>query len=134
MTSGNIDSIIRRILVTAALLGIALPLADGLKRLRKTTRPAPIDSRYSTIAAAIPDEPTLGYISDLRDRGAGITLFLQAQYALAPHVLLEGGSHRFTIANLQDPTKLAALCAENDLTPVMVDRAGVALLRRKAAP
>jgi hypothetical protein len=126
-------SIIRCILITAAMLGVALPLADGLKRLRKTTKPAAIDSRYSTIRSAIPEETTLGYFSDLPDRGPGLGMFLQAQYALAPHSLLEGGSHRYSIGNLQDPTKLDAICAENGLTPVKVDPAGVALLCKEGA-
>jgi hypothetical protein len=128
------DSIIRLLFLVTAMLGVALPLADAVKRVGKTATAAPIDARYSAVASALPPQATLGYVSDLPDRGPGLGLFLQAQYALAPRILLEGDSHRLTLANLQDPAKLAAVCAANGLAPVKVDPDGVALLEKKGAP
>ena len=121
-------------LVFAALLGIALPLADGLLHVLKNAVPARIDPRYASIRAAVPDETTLGYVTDFGDQGPTGEYFWKAQYGLAPHLLVEGESHRLILANLQHPGKLGSLCQRMGLTPVKVDRAGVALLRPEGEP
>jgi hypothetical protein len=73
----------------------------------------------------------IGYVSDRSGDEAG---FWKAQYALAPHLLVQGGTHALSVANLQHAGNLRAICRENGLAPVKVDRAGVALLRPAGEP
>lgn len=111
-----------------SITGFFSPIVSAVRHL-KDPKPQTIDSRYAAILSVLPDDPVLGYLSDLSDRGKGNEFFFHAQYALAPHVLIEDPHPRFTIANLSDPKQLARICRDHQLVPVMIDPNGVVLLR-----
>ncbi len=93
-----------------------------------------IDPAYAEIRRDLPDQPRLGYLSDvspsfaLQDR-----YWLQASYALVPHRLeRELSKLTWVVARLEDPAQLAPLAARYHLEVVARYQEGhLALLRRK---
>jgi len=93
-----------------------------------------IDPTYAGIRRDLPDQPRLGYLSDvspsfaLQDR-----YWLQASYALVPHHLeRELSMLTWVVARLEDPAQLAPLAARYHLEVVARYQEGhLALLRRK---
>jgi len=130
---GNLDTIIRRLLIAAALLGVALPLVAALFRLRKIPATPRIDARYAAARAAVADAPTVGYVSDIAEDGPTSGGLWRTQYGLAPHLLVDGKSPPLIVANLQHARDLKPLCRREGLTPVMVDGT-VAVLRAAGEP
>jgi hypothetical protein len=93
-----------------------------------------IDPLYAEIRRDLPDQPRLGYLSDvspsfaLQDR-----YWLQTSYALVPHRLeREPSTLTWVVARLEDPAQLAPLAVRYRLQVVARYHQGhLALLRRK---
>jgi hypothetical protein len=99
-----------------------------------------IDPRFAAVKALLPPAGEIGYVSDERvgtgQPGSEVDLpgskrFDQAQYALAPLVLLyEDQRAALVIADLRDPARLPEVARERRLVVVAQPAPGVALLRR----
>ena len=98
-----------------------------------------IDPRYAPAKALLPSTGEIGYVSDepvavrpqsVETTAVGTRLFEQAQYALAPLVLrYDDDRAPFVLANLVDPSRLAAIARERRLVVVAEPFPGTAVLR-----
>ena len=87
--------------------------------------------RYEGLRAALPPDAVIGYISDLRPEDARSTLlFLGAQYALAPRIVVDDDRHEWVLGNFSVPADFAALGANRGLRLVRDFGNGVILYRR----
>ena len=87
--------------------------------------------RYAQLPAAVPPGEVVGYISDLpwEDRRSTV-LFLGAQYALAPRILVDDDHQKWVLGNFSAPADFGALGAAQHLVMVRDFGNGVILYRR----
>ena len=137
-----------------AALGVAFLAAVGLMReawfhlvsepiwnLPSTIREPRAEERYRAVRAALPSEGRVGYVSDepvnvrpgvlAADRW-GTWLYQEAQYALAPLVLVVGDTGtEVVLANVKDARRLEEIARAHGLRVAQRFEGGsVALLRR----
>jgi hypothetical protein len=115
-------------------------VSEPVWTLPSVTREPRPEERYGPVRAALPPAGRVGYLSDLpvatspTARAAddyGTWLYQQAQYALAPVVLVHGESRTdVVLANVKDPEHVDALAHTYGLRVVERFQGGaVALLR-----
>jgi hypothetical protein len=134
----------RRWLACVLLAGLAVAgavcLAWQVGRAELFATPTLIDARYRDFLRLLPDESPFGYLSDIpRDRGDGdyhfYTVYYQAQYALAPHLVVDRTDYRYVIADLTEPSALPDICSRYGLEPVFANSRGdVVLLKHVGEP
>jgi hypothetical protein len=116
-------------------------VSEPVWTLRSAIREPRPEDRYRLVRAALPGAGRVGYLSDLpvaATPGArtadeyGTWLYEQAQYALAPIVLVHGESRTdVVLANVKDPERVDDLANAHGLRVVERFQGGaVALLRR----
>jgi len=88
-----------------------------------------IDDRFAGIEGRLPPDETIGFLTDTSGEEVGRRYF-HALYALAPHLILEGASARYVLADLAEPMQMTALCERWRLHVVVRGAPGVALLER----
>jgi hypothetical protein len=88
-------------------------------------------ARYEGLRTALPQDAVIGYTSDLRPEDTRSTLlFLGAQYALAPRIVVDDDRHEWVLGNFSVPADFAALGAPRGLHVVRDFGNGVILYRR----
>jgi hypothetical protein len=124
----NLRVIIGLIFVLAAI-GPAREIVRNARDLRHDGVPTARGARYSELAAYLPMDARLGYVSDLdaTDEKARDT-FYDAVYALPPRIVHWGIDEPLVIADLSDPSKLPAICGGNHLRVVRMFGPDLALL------
>jgi len=93
-------------------------------------------NRYSALFEKLPHDQTIGYITDLDDATQKATVFLGAQYALAPRLLVaaqQGQPREWAIGNFHKQQDFAAFGARYGYEMVEHIANGVVLYRRRAA-
>lgn len=91
-------------------------------------------ARFSPLAARLPRAEVLGYLSDLPPGDRAHLAFLQAQYALAPRLLVPlpaGEAPQRAVGNFSNPLEASKLAAAHGYQVEEDLGAGVALLKRK---
>jgi len=105
------------------------------------TQPDPYGSsaaqdRFAPAQAQLPKDAALGYISDLPlDKKAGVTAFLAAQYAVAPHALVlvdSSAATEWAVGNFALPGDYAAAAARLGYSVVADLGRGVLVFRRSS--
>jgi hypothetical protein len=87
--------------------------------------------RYEGLPPAVPPDAVIGYLSDLPVEDSRSTvLFLGAQYALAPRILVDDDRRAWVLGNFAAPADFGALGAAHHLTMVRDFGNGVVLYRR----
>jgi hypothetical protein len=143
-----------RVPLRGAALAVGLLAAVGLLReaffhlvsepiwtLPAVIREPRAEERYRAVRAALPREGRVGYLSDepvnvrpgvLAPDRWGTWLYQEAQYALAPVVLVVGDTGTdVVLANLKDPGRLDEVARTHRLRVAETfERGSVALLRR----
>ncbi|MGA2584408.1 MAG: hypothetical protein ABSG31_14115 [Tepidisphaeraceae bacterium] len=112
-----------------AAIGPAREIVRNARDLRHDGVPAELGARYAALAAYLPMDARLGYVSDLdaTDQKAR-DAFYSAAYALPPRIVHWGTDEPLVIADLFDASKLPAICGENHLRVVRMFGPGLALL------
>ena len=88
-------------------------------------------ARYAQLPAAVAPGEVVGYISDLPAADSRSTvLFLGAQYALAPRILVDDDHQKWVLGNFSAPADFGALGATQHLVMVRDFSNGVILYRR----
>jgi hypothetical protein len=89
-------------------------------------------TRLGGLAAAVPENATLGYLTDAA-AGSVIetSMFLAAQYVLAPRLLEKGNTHEWVLGNFTRPGDFAGLGQRNGLRLRQDFGNGVVLYRRE---
>jgi hypothetical protein len=93
-------------------------------------------SRYAPLFDKLPREQAIGYFTDLEDPTQKATVFLGAQYALAPRLLVtkqDGQPREWAIGNFHKQQDFAAIGAKYGYEMVEHAGNGVVLYRRRAA-
>jgi hypothetical protein len=57
--------------------------------------------RFEPVLSVVPAGAELGYLTDVPARGAGLALFLTAQYALAPRLLERSPAHEWVLGDFR---------------------------------
>lgn len=87
--------------------------------------------RLDTLRAAVPEDATLGYVTDAAPGSVmDLTLFNAARYALAPRMLVPGTSHDRVLGNFTRPTDYGAFGAQRGLQVETDFGNGVVLFRK----
>lgn len=88
-------------------------------------------ARYEELKAAVPRDAVMGYVSDLppEDRRSTV-LFLGAQYALAPRIVVDDDRREWVLGNFAAPADFAAVGAARRLRMIRDFGNGVVLYRR----
>ena len=102
------------------LAGLSLVGAGQVARSAARDLVAPvsrIDDRYREILSSVPQDATLGYLSDLaRDTPDGDYRFYeryyQAQYACAPRLLIDSAELPIVLVDVSEPSSVDALAAQ----------------------
>jgi len=116
-------------------------VAEPIQKLPQRMREPRAEMRYLAVRAALPPAGRVGYLTDLPVTTApdrpqpdelGTWLYEQAQYALAPLVLVVGETRtEAVLANVVDPAQIDALAAAQGLRVAERFEGGrVAVLRR----
>jgi hypothetical protein len=145
-TTGSWQRVVAPAVAVLALVGIAREAWFHFVSEPAWTLPAKVraprpEERYRAVRAALPPAGRVGYLSDLPvatrpaerpEYDYGTWLYQQAQYALAPIVLVYGESRTETVlANVLDPAGIDALARAHGLRVVARFHGGaVAVLRR----
>lgn len=88
-------------------------------------------ARYEQLQTALPRDAVMGYVSDLPPADSRSTvLFLGAQYALAPRILVDDDRQQWVLGNFAAPADFAAVGAGRGLQMVRDFGNGVILYRR----
>lgn len=121
------------VVMILALAGLFPNVFFEVSHLLRKPMPARIDSRYSSIRLALPPGAReVRYVSDQDIRfPVGAELLAHARYALSPTLVVASGDTRFAIVNLLNPSRMDDLCREQNLRPIIVFKAGVALALTK---
>lgn len=87
--------------------------------------------RYEGVQAAVPRDAVLGYASDLPAEDSRFTvMFLAAQYALAPRILVDDDRGEWVLGNFTAPADFGAVGAGRGLEIARDFGNGVILYRR----
>lgn len=89
-----------------------------------------IDDRFGDLASRLAPGERVGFVTDVPGALGGRRYF-DAEYALAPAVVLIDPDHRLVVADLGDPAALGPICARLRLRVVVRPSPGVALLERE---
>ena len=114
-------------------------VSEPLAQLPAAAREERSDVRYEKLAALLPRDGPVGYVSDeivdtapgsQASHAQGTKLYQQALYALAPRLLRFGDTRTpFVIANLRDPARLDEVLRANHLSAIAVVGPGLAVAR-----
>ena len=85
------------------------------------------EKRFETMKRELPPVPVLGYVSDVTTQPA---VFLSAQYALAPVLLVDNPREVWVVGNFSKPLDYVEFGRTRSLTPVKDYSNGVVLYRR----
>jgi hypothetical protein len=88
-----------------------------------------IDDRFAPLLSQLGPKERLGFLTDASGSLAG-SRHLDAQYALAPRLVVEGKGEPRIVVDVVDPREIEALCAKWNLRVAARGGAGVALLVR----
>ena len=116
-------------------------VSEPIRTLPAVIREGRAEDRYRAVRAALPREGRVGYVSDepvnarpgvLASDEWGTWLYQEAQYALAPVVLVVGDTGpEVVLANLKDPARLEEVARAHHLRVTeRFEHGSVALLRR----
>jgi hypothetical protein len=116
-------------------------VSEPIWNLPAVIREPRAEDRYRAVRAALPRDGRVGYVSDepvnvrpgvLAPDRWGTWLYQEAQYALAPVVLVVGDTRTdVVLANLKDPGRLDGLARSHGLRVAeKFEHGSVALLRR----
>jgi hypothetical protein len=135
-----------RVVAALAAVGVARQgyfhlISEPVWRLPERWREARPEERYRTVRSALPAAGRVGYLTDLpvstrpgvlESDELGTWLYQQAQYALAPLMLVYGdATTEVVLANMNDPARVDALAREHGLRVAERFHGGtVAVLRR----
>ena len=91
-------------------------------------------ARLAGIAATVPENAVMGYLTDAQDGSAGASAMLAgAQYVLAPRLLARGTGHEWVLGNFTRPGDFAAVGRSHGLE-LQQDFGNGAVLYRHEAP
>lgn len=93
-------------------------------------------NRFAPLQEKLPRDRDIGYITDLEDATQKATLFLSAQYVLAPRLLVaaeEGKPREFAIGNFHKAQDFAAIGRKYGFEMMEHLGNGVVLYRKRAA-
>lgn len=119
----------------ACFLALATVLAAVAREGHRVWNAPPaerIDARYASVLPFLNDR-VVGFVTDLDEIGDGEDYnyrFIEAQYAVAPRILVKGAAPRLVLADLNDPSELPKLMRRSDLILVHRSDRGVAVLMR----
>ena len=89
--------------------------------------------RLSAFRTAVPDDATVGYLTDVpADNILSSSMFLAAQYQLAPRLLQKSTAHDIVLGNFTRPGDFAAIGRQHGLEVERDFGNGVVLFRREA--
>ncbi len=90
-------------------------------------------SRLAPVAAAVPEDAVMGYLTDLPDGSvAASAMLMGAQYVLAPRLLARGTNGEWVLGNFTRPADFAALGRSRGLALQQDFGNGAVLFRREA--
>jgi hypothetical protein len=131
---------IERAVVALALVGLArISYFHFVSEPLHEPRRAHIDDRFRALRALLPRQGEIGYLSDEPPAARpiddpshpGTRLYEEAQYALAPLVLRNGGEQAdWVLVQVRDPANLPRVAQEHGLRVVAVAGPGLAVLRK----
>jgi hypothetical protein len=131
---------IERTVVLLALVGLArIAFFHFVSEPVHEPRRAHIDARFRALRTLLPAQGPIGYLSDeppashpaADPTGPGTRLYEEAQYALAPLVLLDGDDRQeVVLAQVRDPAHLPRLARQHGLRIAVTAGPNLAILRR----
>ncbi len=124
---------LRSALIAALAFASLLPAVSfQIRQIGRKGRPATIDSMYEIADKVLPkDSSRVGYLCDEPgETPLGQKMRMQAQYAVSPHLLVDGTGERFTLVNATVEARVSDLARETHLR-IVVERGPVALAARQ---
>jgi len=119
------------VLAALSLVGAAQVARSAARDLASPV--SRIDDRYREILASVPQDATLGYVSDLpRDTPDGDYRFYeryyQAQYACAPRLLIDSAELPLVLVDVSDASSVDALAGQRRMRVLRRSASGLTAL------
>jgi hypothetical protein len=123
------------VVVAVALTGLLAQTGVEAYRWGFKPRQAPIDSRFVEILPLLSKGQYVGYVSDMSlDNNVGLSRYYQAQYAVAPRLLIPSTSIGEVLADFSTRDHLDAFLKAHGFRPKSLPGRGPVLLERIEQP